>query len=313
MLRQAPSLEATEAFLMAARARSFRAAAADLALSPSAFSRRIQVLEAFVGAPLFDRSGPVVQLTEVGARYLGEIEPAMEAIRRATANLKQAAGQAGRLRLATSHSFAVGWLMPRLPDLQRRHGLEVDLTISRGTQVLRSGAADLAIWGGEAAVEDFVSDRIVDLDGVLVSAPVMADGREPPRSLEELPSHRMLSVKTPPDLWGRWLDGTAYRGPEPAASAGFDTSHLMYEAAASGMGVTLVTPLLAERFLSEKRLLPCFDLRRPMGSGYSLIHATPDVRRRPPVRIFHNWLMEQTQASLDLFDVWWRGQDRLAA
>ena len=181
MLRQAPSLEAAEAFLAAARARSFRAAAAELALSPSAFSRRIQMLEAFVEAPLFDRSGPAVRLTEVGARYLSQIEPAMETIRRATADLKDAAGRLGRLRLATSHSLAVGWLIPRLPDLLQRHGLEVDLTVGRGPQVLRSGAADIALWGGDGGEDDLACDRIVDLDGVLVSAPTLADGRAPPR------------------------------------------------------------------------------------------------------------------------------------
>ncbi|MDB5685965.1 MAG: hypothetical protein JWR77_554, partial [Rhizorhabdus sp.] len=68
----------------AAQARSFRAAAASIALSPSAFSRRIQALEAFVGTALFDRSGPMPCLTDAGTRYLAEIGPALEIVRRAT-------------------------------------------------------------------------------------------------------------------------------------------------------------------------------------------------------------------------------------
>src|SRR3546814_13025924 len=56
LLRQMPPLEAAEAFLAAANARSFRAGASSLALSPSAFSRRIQQLERFLGVELFHRT-----------------------------------------------------------------------------------------------------------------------------------------------------------------------------------------------------------------------------------------------------------------
>ena len=114
MRRQAPPLEATEAFLAAARAPSFRAAADAIALSPSAFSRRIQMLESFVGVALFDRSGQMVQLTEAGALYFQEVAPALDTIRRATAALHDR-GESRVLRLITSHSLAVGWL--RIPLL----------------------------------------------------------------------------------------------------------------------------------------------------------------------------------------------------
>jgi hypothetical protein len=56
MGRRLPPLPAIEAFLFAARLSSFRAAAQQLALSPSAFSRRLQTLEAFTGVALFERS-----------------------------------------------------------------------------------------------------------------------------------------------------------------------------------------------------------------------------------------------------------------
>jgi len=55
MLRRSPPLSAIEAFLAAAKAPTFKDTALSLALSPSAFSRRIQALERLVGAPLFDQ------------------------------------------------------------------------------------------------------------------------------------------------------------------------------------------------------------------------------------------------------------------
>ena len=305
MLRKAPSLEATEAFLLAARASSFRAAAEEIALSPSAFSRRIQQLEAFVGVSLFDRSGPTIQLTEVGARYLAEIEPALQSIRRATDDLR-GGRQAGKLRLALSHSLAVGWLMPRLADLFARHGIELDLIITRNAHVLRAGSADLALWGGVEQVDDLPADRLIELDGVLVSATALADGRRPPRSLAELGGHRMLTTKNPPDLWRRWLSEAGHEGVRPATSKCYETSHLMYEAAASGLGLTLAVPLLTERFLQDTRLHPCTDVRAPVGMSYGLFYASPDLRRRSMTGALRDWISDEIEASRETFDRWWR-------
>src|SRR3546814_11837441 len=81
LLRQMPPLEAAEAFLAAANARSFRAGASSLALSPSAFSRRIQQLERFLGVELFHRTNSQSQLSVAGRAYLAEVGPAIGPIR----------------------------------------------------------------------------------------------------------------------------------------------------------------------------------------------------------------------------------------
>jgi DNA-binding transcriptional LysR family regulator len=303
MPRKAPPLEATEAFLLAARAESFRAAADELALSPSAFSRRIQQLEYFIGVPLFDRSGTSICLTEIGRHYLQEIEPAMETIRRATADLR-GRKKAGKLRLATSHSLAVSWLIPRLSDLFQRHGLEIELLVTRGAHVLRSGAADLAIWGSSGLADDLPHEKIISLDGVLVSAPLLADGSHPPHSLDQLPGHPMLSVKGGPDLWRRWLAETGYKGAAPVFAACFETSHLMYEAAAGGLGITLAVPLLTERFMRDKLLYPCADTRAPVGVDYSLYYSATERQRRSPIGIFKEWLVDEAERSRQAFDNW---------
>jgi LysR family glycine cleavage system transcriptional activator len=305
MPRKAPPLEAAEAFLLAAHAKSFRAAADELALSPSAFSRRIQQLEFYVGVPLFDRSGPSVSLTDVGAQYLREIEPAMQTIRRATAELRNGRG-AGKLRLMTSHSFAASWLIPRLADLFQKHGLEIELNITRLAHGLRSGAADLAIWGGSGLVDDLPHDKILDLDGLLVSAPALTDGRSPPTSLSELPGHPILSVKAPSDLWRQWLARAGYRGTEPVFAARFETSHLMYEAAAGGLGITLAVPLLTEPFMRDARLFPCIDARGPTGCNYSLYYSPINQQRRASMRIFSEWLAAEVETSRRAFDLWRR-------
>lgn len=307
MLRKVPPLGATEAFLLAARAESFRVAADEMALSPSAFSRRIQQLEAFVGLALFDRSQPGMRLTEAGARYLAEVEPALETIRRVTADLREPKSPL-QLRVGLSHSLAVIWLMRRLAGLYQESGIQVELVITRNLQALKSGAVDMAIWAGTEVGSDTPFDKVIDLEGVPVSAAVLADGRPAPRNLEELVQHKILSVRPPPDFWQGWFASAGYRGPPPhQPGTGFETSHMMYEAAASGLGVALAVPLLTERCLDDPRLQACADARHPLGLAYSLYYSSPEMAKRPHVRAFAEWLWREADEGRQVFDRWWDG------
>lgn len=307
MLRQAPPLEAAEAFLLAARARSFRAAAASIALSPSAFSRRIQALESFVGVALFDRSGPVPRLTEAGSRYLAEIGPALEIVRHATNRLRDEA-HGRRLRIAASHSLAAEWLMPRLSGLLRDHGIEVDIVVSRDLRTLQSGAADLAIWGGYDPGSAAIREQILALDAVLVSAPRLADGRTPPRDLATLGEYRVLAISAPGNLWHKWLAAAGHIGAAPTMVETFESNQLMYEAAANGFGVTLAVPLITERFLQDGRLAACTMARASTELDYSLFYINPGIRQRPVVRKFVDWLRAEALESRQGFDRWFRMQ-----
>jgi LysR family transcriptional regulator, glycine cleavage system transcriptional activator len=296
MLRQTPSLEAAEAFLVAARAPSFRAGAAELALSPSAFSRRIQLLESFVGAPLFDRSGPTPRLTDIGARYLEEIAPALEVIRRATRRLR---APEGVVRVSASHSFAVTWLMPRLAQL-RAEGLEVELIIRQGLDGLRDGQADLAICGGDAAPAEFASEVLVELDAFVVSAPAPVEDA-PPMRLDDLAHHPLLATAGGKGLWSRWFEQVGRPAVPPRPGSTFPTLHAMYEAAANGLGLALAVPLASERLLAEGRLVRRLDLGAPIGQQYRIVYAERPHRRRPAQDAFVGWLKSATTASCDRF------------
>jgi DNA-binding transcriptional LysR family regulator len=70
------ALDGVEAFLSVAQYRSFRRAAAELGVTPSAISQAIRVLEARVGAALFIRTTRSVGLTEAGERFLSRAKPA---------------------------------------------------------------------------------------------------------------------------------------------------------------------------------------------------------------------------------------------
>jgi LysR family transcriptional regulator, glycine cleavage system transcriptional activator len=296
MLRKTPPLAAAEAFLAAANAPSFRAAAEQLALSPSAFSRRIQMLERFVNAPLFDRSGPAVALTEKGRAYREAIEPALLAIRDATMQMRGGDGSEP-LRLSASQSFAVDWLMPRLADLRERCDVAIDLVVSTGVQSLRKGEADLAIVGGIEEPADFDSDILIELDAVLVAAQRLSNGRPRPTCVAEIAGHDLLAMKAPPNIWRRWLAEVGHPEFETRTAARYESSHVMYEAAANGLGLTLATPLASERYLRDRRLSVCLPERRRIGMNYRLVYRTAQAGRAPAARRFRDWLDAEIRRS----------------
>src|SRR5499433_3207820 len=78
------ALDGVEAFLAVARHRSFRRAAAELSVTPSAISQAVRALEARLGATLFLRTTRSVGLTEAGERFLSRAKPAFEELVAAT-------------------------------------------------------------------------------------------------------------------------------------------------------------------------------------------------------------------------------------
>jgi DNA-binding transcriptional LysR family regulator len=139
-----PPLKALPVFEAAARLNSFSAAAEELSITQSAVSHQIKQLETYLGERLFWRSGRKVTLTDEGRQYLDAIGSALLQIERASEQLL--GHEESRLRLSVFSSFAVRWLAPRLPDLQRLHPqIDLALEMSSENPVLSDRVADCFI------------------------------------------------------------------------------------------------------------------------------------------------------------------------
>ncbi|MFC4257916.1 LysR substrate-binding domain-containing protein [Marinobacter lacisalsi] len=136
-----PPLKSLPVFEAVARLNSFSRAADELNVSQSAVSHQIKQLETFLGEPLFQRQGRTLALTREGQDYLEGISSALFQIDRATGQLL--GRQDSSLRLAVFSSFAVRWLVPRLPDLHRQHPeIQLVLEMTGEHPVLSGRVAD---------------------------------------------------------------------------------------------------------------------------------------------------------------------------
>lgn len=295
MSRLTPPLEAIEAFVAVARTGGLRAAAGDLALSPSGASRRIATLESFLGAVLFERSDQGLRLTEAGRRYLEAVEPAVAAIRRATSAVDD---EPDRIVLATSHSLAERWIMPRLAALRAAETVELTLLPTRDPNVLRSGEAQIAVWGSLDA-HDLTSETIADVAGRPVMAPRLFDGRTPPETEAALLGYPLLAPRDPGGIWRRWFAAAGITAQAPHITE-YATMALVYEAASAGLGVALAVPMLCEPQLRSGALVPC-GRTMPVGEAYRLYRAGRRGARSPSETRLVHWLRREARASFDLF------------
>src|SRR3981189_1812778 len=86
-LSRPPPLRNLRAFCVAARHRSFKFAADELFLPPSAVSHQMRELEAALGVRLFERKPRALKLTTAGRTLLDEVEPLLDALDRSLAQV----------------------------------------------------------------------------------------------------------------------------------------------------------------------------------------------------------------------------------
>src|SRR6185312_5196633 len=141
------ALDGVEAFLSVAQHRSFRRAAADLGVTPSAISQAIRAIEARVGATLFVRTTRSVGLTEAGERFLLRAKPAFEELV-AAGEVARDLGQrpAGRLRLSVPRAVVPILLEPLLASFSAAYP-EVEVEIAASEELV-----DLASEGFDAGI-----------------------------------------------------------------------------------------------------------------------------------------------------------------
>lgn len=296
MKRRSPPWGAIEAFIVAAQNRSFKDAASLLGLSPAAFSRRIQVLEAHVGVRLFDRSAPPPALTTAGAAYVQRLQPGYDAMRAATDDLS-CGYERGKIRIGVSHSFAIGWLVPRLPRFYAQtRGINLSLQWSNDDADIVGGTADIGITYGGGEWAHLTSQKLLGLDAFVVTPPRFPDGRPGPARLDDLGDYRLLDLIHPANHWDDWLARAGYTGTLPTERVTFDCAQVMYEAAAGGLGVALAARPLVDPFLAGGRLRKAFDLTLPTTGSYYLV-ALPAARRQRAVQTVWRWLVAEAAQS----------------
>jgi DNA-binding transcriptional LysR family regulator len=300
-------LSALRAFESAARTGSFRAAAADLGLTPSAVSHAIRGLEDLLGAALFRREGRGIRLTTQGETLMRHVERGFGELRLGIGSIVERGPE--RLRLHCAPSFAAQWLVPRLRRLlEENPGLELRIDAGADYTRFHGDEFDADIVYGVPRPDYYGAQAFQ----ALVVLPLGSETVTPLCS----PSIAG-AIRTPRDLLGqtliesavkkvRWPDWFSANGLIAPASSGprFDRSFLSLAAAAEGLGVALESLRFAERELATGRLVrPLEGVAQDVTYvGHWLVF--PRARRYArALRLFVAWLGRELGVPLDLAEI----------
>jgi len=284
------ALEGVEAFLAVARRCSFRRAAADLGVTPSAVSQAIRTLEARLDVALFIRTTRSVGLTEAGQRFLDRAGPAFEELV-AAGEAARGLGQrpTGLLRLTLPRSVVPLIIEPMLASFCRAYpDIELELAASDEMVDLASGGFDAGIRMGEFIAHDMVAVRLTpSFSWMVVGSPEYLAQHGRPEHLQDLRGHACLRLRRSSGTIAPWHFTEGNR-PIEASFSGPLIAHdypTLLGAAVRGVGLAQLPEPLAQRAIAEGKLEPVLGHIAAMTPGVFLYH--PGKRQvLPKLRAF---------------------------
>jgi DNA-binding transcriptional LysR family regulator len=192
------ALDGVQAFLSVAHHRSFRRAAVELGVTPSAVSQAVRALEARIGAALFIRTTRSVGLTEAGARFLSRAKPAFEELV-AASDAARDLGQrpTGLLRLAVPRAVVPLILEPVIASFHQAYPeIQVEIAASAELVDLAAEGFDAGIRLGQFIEPDMVAVRLTPpFSFVVVGSPDYLRGRTRPERIGDLRDHACLRMR----------------------------------------------------------------------------------------------------------------------
>lgn len=162
-------------FLALCQTRNFTRAAEARCTTQSAYSRRVQKLEEWLGAPLFYRESRPVSLTPAGEEFLTrahrlreDIFDARRAVLSASSHFKKA------LRIYTTNTLAANFLSPWLIENKLENYSLIVASIAGCVEAVKRRHADMSLiphFGSDDALPGLQVEEIGEDRLMLVSAP----------------------------------------------------------------------------------------------------------------------------------------------
>ena len=289
-------LNQLRAFEAAARHCSFTKAAEELGVTQGAVSRHIRALELRLGFPLFTRTAQGLQLSHGSRVFAQSLEDAYVRIARATDNLI-ATHTHSVLTVRGYTTFFIRWLIPRLPEFQRRHPeIEVRLVAASDPVDFDRDAVDVGIRYGRGQWPHWNCDLLFLDELSPICSPDYFAQRDSSSPQALLRGSTLLHHNLRPSDWAEWYR-CANLAEEQKDNLYFEDLSIVYECARANLGIAIGQRSYVEDDLRSGRLVEPFGtvLRRDL--GFYLV--TPRERAdAPKIQVFRTWLAQTSHRSV---------------
>jgi len=287
---------AISSFVRVVEAKSFRAAAAQLGMTPSGVSRAVARLEEHIGVRLLFRSTRALNLTDDGESFyhrckdiLADLGEAVDAL--GYARIKPR----GKLRVAMNVSVGRAGLIPNLADFEERYPeIRLELSMSERNIGLIEEGIDCAIRMGELEDSNLVARKLGSFSNVLCASPGYLARHGTPTCLDDLKRHKCINYVYP-------TSGRAYQwqfdSPDGPVALDVD-AHLLIndgesviQAAIAGLGIIQVPHWLAAGPIGHGKLQVIMEDTISTGSPVWIVY--PQKKHLSArVHAFIDWVQE---------------------
>jgi LysR family glycine cleavage system transcriptional activator len=296
-MRRLPPLVELRAFEAAARHLSFKKAADELGVTPTAISHQIQLLEQYCHRALFRRRPRPLSLTDAGSRLFPKIRDGLEAFAAGIASVQRDSNRQP-LRVTTTNAFAGRWLVPRLPGWRKLYpGVPLDVIGTDSVVDLHAGDADVAIrYARTPPTGGIAQELLSDTFWPVCSPQILSSGI---KRAADLRRHVLVHCYwSPSDLeaptWQRWLTVARRRWRDVPEFK--DMDHLSFreelhaiEAVVAGQGIGIFSDVLVAKELADGTLVKPFAVSLP-GYRFYLVHPAGHPRENT-IQGFWKWLL----------------------
>ena len=279
------ALEGVEAFLAVARRRSFRRAAGDLGVTPSAVSQAVRALETRLGAALFVRTTRSVGLTEAGRRFFDRAGPAFEELVAAGDDARDLGQRpSGLLRLTVPRAVVPIVLEPVIASFCAAYPLiELEIAASDEMLDLAAGGFDAGLRMGQFVAPDMVAVRLTPpFPFVVVASPDYLARHGRPERIDDLRHHACLRLRRSNGAVALWcfVDGNRTIEAQVSGPLIAHDYPTLIGAAARGIGLAMVPAPPARDLIRRGQLVTVLDGLAAETPGVFLYH--PGKRQMSP-------------------------------
>jgi len=292
LVRRLPPLTALRAFEAAARGLSFKDAADELGLTPTAISHQIRLLELHCGKPLFRRRPRPLSLTQAGVILFPAIRAGLDRFAEGLAAISDVG--AGALRVTVTNEFAARWLMPRLPSWRSSQpDIRLDIVGTSKVLDIEADEADIAIRYSRMMPTGCLASELLRDSYCVVASPRLVGAASCELSPRQLASFPLIDSQWPPSAWREWVVAARSRYSDvpdlsALASLSFDQDLHIIEAAIAGQGIAICSDVLIADAVNDNSLRLVSSIELP-GCGFYSIHRAghPKIKM---IEAFDAWI-----------------------
>jgi LysR family glycine cleavage system transcriptional activator len=285
------SVRGLRTFCVAARCLSFKAAAEELCVTPSAVSHQIKGLEQQLQALLFERRTREVALTELGSALFAQVEPLLSELDTVTARFMQRTSHRRVLRISLLPFFASEMFIPRLSAFAEQHrAIDIRVeTTEAGALHPPASDASILLLQNRPTEPGTIAHALFPLRLAPACSPQLARQLRlgDPRALL---GGTLIVHKGRPHAWQDWFASMSIGLERAPKVIHLDSMFAVARAAERGLGIALVPiPLAGTWFHSGALVRPCIGELETTDRYYLVYRA--EAEKNPDVCALRDWVM----------------------